>query len=172
MKHLLAPILAVALTGLAPFGAAAADEPASRSERPRSTFRLDYVLSEVEAGKRTNERTFSMTVNEGSHGQLRSGSRVPVGVGDEAVRYQDVGLKLGGRVLERDGDLTLETELELSSYAVADPTGPAKGNPVVRTVTQSLSSRPAPGKPAVLSTLDDPAGRGRLQLEATVTRLR
>ena len=172
MKHLLRLVLAVALTGLAPFGAAAADEPASRSERPRSTFRLDYVLSEVEAGKRTNERTFSMTVNEGSHGQLRSGSRVPVGVGDEAVRYQDVGLKVGGRVLERDGDLTLETELELSSYAVADPAGSAKGNPVVRTVTQNLSSRPAPGKPAVLSTLDDPAGRGRLQLEVTVTRLR
>jgi hypothetical protein len=172
MKHLLAPVLAVALTGLAPFGSAVADEPASRAERPRSTFRLDYVLSEVEAGKRTNERTFSMTVNEGSHGQLRSGSRVPVGVGDEAIRYQDVGLKLGGRVLERDGDLTLETDLELSSYAVEASEGPAKGNPVVRTVTQSLSSRPAPGKPAVLSTLDDPAGRGRLQLEVTVTRLR
>lgn len=171
MKRSLALLLALPLSGLLP-AAARADEPTPRPERPRSTFRVDYVLSEVEAGKRTNERTFSMTVNEGSHGQLRSGSRVPITLGDSGVQYQDVGLKIGGRVLERDGDLTLDSEVELSTFALPDPAADAKGNPTLRTVSQSLSTRPVLGRPAVLSTLDDLGSRKRLQLEVTVTRLK
>jgi hypothetical protein len=50
--------------------------------------------------------------------------------------------------------------------------GESKGNPTVRTVSQTLSTRPAVGKPAVLSTLDDFDGKRRLQVEVTVTRLK
>lgn len=172
MKPVLALLLALPLSGLALPAAARADEPAPRAERPRSTFRLDYVLYELEGGKRTNERTYSMTVNEGSHGQLRSGSRVPITVGEKGIQYQDVGLKISGRVLERDGDLTLDSEVELSTFAIPEQANETKGNPILRTVSQSLSARPALGKPAVLSTLDDLNSRKRLQVEVTVTRLK
>ena len=171
MKRALALLLALPLSGHQP-AAARADEPVPRPERPRSTFRVDYVLYELEAGKRTNERIFSMTVNEGNQGQLRSGSRVPIAVGDSGVQYQDVGLKISGRILERDGDLTLDSEVELSTFAIPDPPTEARGNPVLRTVSQSLSTRPVLGRPAVLSTLDDLSSRKRLQLEVTVTRLK
>lgn len=171
MKRALALLLALPLSGLLP-AAARADEPTPRPERSRSTFRVDYVLYEAETGKRANERTFSMTVNEGSHGQLRSGSRVPVNVGESGVQYQDVGLKISGRVLERDGDLTLDSEVELSTFALPDPAADAKGNPTLRTVSQTLSTRPVLGRPAVLSTLDDLNSRKRLQVEVTVTRLK
>src|SRR3974390_2550381 len=87
-----------------------ADEPA-RPDRARSAFRLDYTLFEIEGGKRANERSFTLTVNEGSHGQLRSGTRVPITVGDKGLQYMDVGLKISGRVLEREGDLTLESDI-------------------------------------------------------------
>jgi len=169
MKRPLALLLALA--GLALAAPALTADPPPKAE-PRSSFRLDYVLYELEGGKRTNERTFSLTVNDGSHGQLRSGSRVPIVAGDKGVQYQDVGLKLGARVLERDGDLTLDTEIELSTFAIPEQANEAKGNPVLRTVGQSLSSRPALGKPTILSTLDDLASRKRLQVEVTVTRLK
>lgn len=172
MKTVLALLLALPLSGLVHPPPARADEPAPRAERPRSTFRLDYVLYEVEGGKRTNERTYSMTVNEGSHGQLRSGSRVPISLGDGGIQYQDVGLKISGRVLEREGDLTLDSEVELSTFAIPEQATETRGNPILRTVSQSLSTRPALGKPAVLSTLDDLNGRKRLQVEVAVTRLK
>jgi len=172
MKNVLALLLALPLSGLVLPPAARADEPTPRAEKPRSTFRLDYVLFELEGGQRSNERTYSMTVNEGSHGQLRSGSRVPIAVGEKGVQYQDVGLKISGRVLERDGDLTLDSELELSTFAIPEQASETRGNPILRTVSQSLSARPALGKPAVLSTLDDLNSRKRLQVEVTVTRLR
>ena len=98
MKRVLA---AIAFAVLVPAPARADEKPAP----PRSTFRLDYALYEVEGGKRANERAFTLTVNEGSHGQLRGGTRVPVNVGDKGIQYMDVGLKISGRVLERDGDL-------------------------------------------------------------------
>jgi hypothetical protein len=144
----------------------------ARSERPRSSFRLDYVLYEVESGKRANERAFTLTVNEGSLGQLRSGTRVPVTVGDKGVQYMDVGLKISGRILERDGDLALDSEIELSTFAMPEQAAEAKGNPVVRTVSESVSTRPALGKAAVVSSLDDLNSRKRLQVEVTVTRLK
>jgi hypothetical protein len=144
----------------------------ARPEKPRSTFRLDYLLYEVESGKRANERAFSLTVNEGMHGQLRSGTRVPVTVGDKGLQYMDVGLKISGRVAERDGDLTLDSEIELSTFAMPDQAAEAKGNPVVRTVSETVSTRPVLGKPAVVSSLDDLNSRKRLQVEVTVTRLK
>lgn len=170
MKRILPLLLAVPLAGLVLPAPARAQDPA-RSERPRATYRLDYVLSDVAGGKRTNERTYSMTVNEGSQGQLRNGTRVPVAV-DKGVQYMDVGLKINGRATERDGDLVLDTEIEMSSFALPEQAAEAKGNPTLRTVSQTLSTRPALGKPAVLSTLDDFDGKKRLQVEVTVTRLR
>lgn len=164
--------LALLLAAFSLCAAARGEEPSARSERPRSTFRLDYVLYELEGGKRANERAFTLTVNEGSHGQIRSGTRVPVTVGDKGVQYMDVGLKISGRVVERDGDLTLETEIELSTFAMPEQAAEARGNPVVRTVNQSLSTRPALGKAALVSSLDDLNSKKRLQVEVTVTRLR
>jgi hypothetical protein len=168
VKRLLPFLVVLPLCGLLLPAPARAEEP-SRPERARSTFRLDYVLFDLEGGKRTNERTYSMTVNEGSQGQLRSGTRVPVAV-DKGVQYMDVGLKISGRVTERDGDLVLDTEIERSSFALPEPAADAKGNPTLRTVSQTLSTRPAPGKPAILSTVDDFDGKKRLQVEVTVTR--
>lgn len=160
------------LASLALLGAPARADDAPKPERPRSSFRIDYALYELEGGKRANERAFALTVNEGAHGQLRSGTRVPVTVGDKGVQYMDVGLKLSGRVLEREGDLTLESEIEMSTFALPEQAAEGKGNPVVRTVTESVSSRPVLGKPAVVSSLDDLNSKKRLQVEVTVTRLK
>ncbi len=149
-----------------------ADEKTPRPDRSTSTFRIDYVLFELEGGKRTNERSFTLTANEGSHGQIRSGTRVPLDLGEKGIQYMDVGLKISGRVLERDSDLTLDSEVEMSTFALPEQAKEAKGNPVLRTVTQSFSTRPVLGKPAILSSLDDLGSRKRYQVEVTVTKVR
>jgi hypothetical protein len=167
LKKALIPCLLLLLTLPAP---ARGDEP--RGDKPRSSFRLDYVLYDVEGGKRTNERAFTLTVNEGANGQLRSGTRVPVIGGDKGIQYMDVGLKISGRVLERDGDIALDSEIEMSTFALPEQVAEGKGNPVVRTVSESVSTRPVLGKPVVLSSLDDLNSRKRLQVEVTVTRMK
>lgn len=166
MKRALVPTLLLLLAFPA---RARAEDP--RPDRHRSSFRVDYVLYELESGTRANERVFSLTVNEGAHGQLRSGTRVPTTVGDKGVQYMDVGLKIGGRVLERDGGVTLDSEIEMSTFALPEQAAEGKGNPVVRTVSETVSTQPVLGKPAVVSSLDDPNSRKRLQVEITVTRL-
>ncbi len=167
MKKFLVPGV-LALLALAPL--ARAEEP--RPDKARSSFRLDYVLYEVESGKRANERAFTLTVNEGSHGQLRSGTRVPVTVGDKGIQYMDVGLKISGRVVERDGDLALDSDIEMSTFALPEQAAEGRANPVVRTVSETISTRPVLGKAAVVSSLDDLNSHKRLQVEVTVTRLR
>ena len=97
---------------------------------------------------------------------------MPITVGDKGVQYMDVGLKLSGRVLEREGDVTFEGEIEMSTFALPEQATEGKGNPVVRTVTETVSTRPVLGKPAVVSSLDDLNSRKRLQVEVTVTRLK
>ena len=172
MRKTLALLLALPLSGFLLPSRALSEEPAQAPEKARSTYRLDYVLYELESGKRTNERTFSMTVNEGRFGQLRTGSRVPINAGDKGVQYMDVGLKISARPQERGGEVELETELEQSSFAIPEQARETGGNPILRTVNQSLSARPALGKATLLSTLDDLNGSRRLQVEVTVTRVK
>jgi hypothetical protein len=152
--------------------ATAADEPTPKAQHSSSSFRIEYVLFEVEGGKRFNERTFSLTANAGQSGQLRSGSRVPINSGEKGVVYMDVGFKISGRVSERDGDISLDTEIEISTFAIPEQAKDPKGNPVIRTINQSLSSRPELGKTLLLSTLDDLNSTKRLQVEVTVRRIR
>lgn len=172
MKPATVLLLAALLSTAALPAVAHAEEPAPPAERRASTFRVDYVLVDLEGGRRTHERSYSMTVNGGSVGRLRTGTKVPVDLGDKGVQYIDIGLQISGRVWERDGDVLLDSEIERSSVATSELGAATKGNPILRTVTQSLSSRPTPGKAMVLSTLDDVEGPSRLQVEVTVTRLK
>jgi len=172
VKNVLAVLFASSFLAVAPL--AAADEATPKKERPRSSYRLDYVLFEVEGGKRANERSFSLTANEGVHASLRTGTRVPVTTGDKGSTYVDVGLKISGRVLEREeGDIALESEIEQSSFARhEEAASPRTGTPVLRTVGATVSTRLVPGKPALLTSVEDATSRRRTQVEVTLTRVK
>jgi hypothetical protein len=173
MKKILAVL--VALTALAAASVvAAAEENAPRKERPKSSFRIDYVLYEVESGKRVNERSYSLTAIEGAFFKLVAGSRVPISAGDKGPVYADVGLKIRGRVNEREeGDITLESEIEMSNFAFPEQATQAlPGTPLLRNLSQEVSTRLTPGRPAVISSVDDVNSRKRLQVEVTLTRVK
>ena len=150
-----------------------AEETPARPERPRSAFRLDYQIYELEGGKRVNERAYTLVVNEGGSGNLRVGSRVPIVLSAEkGVQYQDVGLRIGSRVFEREpGDVVLEADVEISSFAIPEQ-AETKGTPLLRTLSEAVSTRPALGKPVLLASVDDVGSRKRTQVEVTVTRLK
>ncbi len=144
----------------------------SASGRGASTFRLDYQIFELEGGKRVNERSYTQFVNEGSSENLRVGSRVPVPAGEKGIQYMDVGLRINSKILEREpGDVVLESSVDVSSFAIPEQAD-LKTSPVVRTLTQSVSTRPPLGRPTLLSSVDDINSRKRTQVEVTVTRVK
>ena len=150
----------------------AAQETPARSERPHASFRLDYQIYEMEGGKRVNERSYTQLVNEGGSGNLRVGSRVPVAAGEKGIQYMDVGLRINSRISEKEpGDVVLDADVDVSSFALSEQPD-LKTSPVLRTLTQNVSTRPALGRPTLLSSVDDVNSRKRTQVEVTVTRVK
>ena len=166
MKRALIPVAACLVLSLA----ASAEEPTPRPERPRSTFRVDFTLRETQDGQKSNERTYVLSVNEGGSGNVRVGSRVPLPAGDKGVQYMDVGLRINCRIREAEpGDVALEADVDVTSFAAPEGTE-ARSAPVLQSISQSASARPALGKPTLLTSVDDVGSKKRLQIEVTVTR--
>jgi hypothetical protein len=149
----------------------AAEEAPARTDRPHTSFRLDYQIYELEGGKRVNERSYTQFVNEGGSGNLRVGSRVPIPA-EGKIQYMDVGLQLNSRISEKElGDVVLEADVETSSFALPEQ-AEARSAPMVRTLFQKVSTRPALGRPTLLSSVDDVNSKRRTQVEVTVTRVK
>ena len=148
------------------------DDAPARPERPRSSFRLEYQIFELDGAKRVNERSYTQLVNEGGSGNLRVGSRVPIPAGDKGIQYMDVGLRINSRISEKEpGDVVLDADVDVSSFALSEQPD-LKTSPVLRTLTQNVSTRPALGRPTLLSSVDDVNSRKRTQVEVTVTRVK
>jgi len=64
-----------------------------------------------------------------------------------------------------------ETDVDVSSFAIPEQAD-LKTSPVVRTLSQNVSTRPPLGRPTLLSSVDDVNSRKRTQVEVTVTRVK
>jgi len=168
-------LVAIVLSGGVRRGLAqdAASNPKSdNSEKALTAFRLDFVLSESEEGKKINARHYSMNLVPGyaTSNEIKIGSRVPVEAKPGEMQYIDVGTNIWSRMTERSDAVQLEVRAELSNLA-----GPEEGRtgvPVVRQLKISASTVAAPGKPTVLGVVDDPNSKRQFQLEVTVTKLK
>src|SRR5438309_3958972 len=78
---------------------------------PLSTgvYKLDYVFSEVQNGKRVNSRSYSTLLHSGERGSIRLGNRLPISTGGSResggnqLTYMDIGVNIDCRV-EREVD--------------------------------------------------------------------
>jgi hypothetical protein len=129
------------------------------------------------------QRTYTLLVDTSGRGTLRAGNRVPVvtssmqpDTGGMTTQYQyfDVGVTIDCRVRETDaGKVVVSSDLDIST--VAEPVksaGAAPPNPTVTSVrVGGVSAVVAPGRPAVIASIDDPVTSRKLDVIATVTRL-
>src|SRR5437016_14299483 len=53
----------------------------ARSTGPLAAYKLEYLVTELEDGKKTNSRSYSLLARTGSMNRLRIGGRLPVGSG-------------------------------------------------------------------------------------------
>jgi len=143
------------------------------AEKPLTAFRLDFVLSESEDGKKINSRHYSMDLVPGytPANEIKIGSRVPVEAKPGEMQYIDVGTNIWSRMTERGDAIQLEVRADLSNIATTEQEG-RTAVPVVRQLKINASTVAAPGKPTVLGMVDDPNSKRQFQLEVTVTKLK
>jgi hypothetical protein len=155
--------------------ALAAPAQEKREEVARNVYKLEFTVFELENGKRINERSYMLHFSDVDRrgANTRVGTRVPVTVGaDKGIQYMDVGLRIDANFLAvDDATLTLQVNFETSGFALPEQSTQS-GTPVLRNVSENVSSRVPFGKPTLISSIDDVNSKRRLQLELTATRVK
>ena len=162
--------LALAAFLLAATSAAAQEAPAEKppkAPRPVNLYRMEFVIHESEDGKLVNTRNYTQLVEEGDWSRVRAGARVPITT-DKGIQYMDVGVRIDYQLSERDAYVGLEVRMEISNFAQGQETK----DPLLRTISSDIKTAVLPGKPTVVSSIDDTASKRRYQLEVTATKVK
>jgi hypothetical protein len=152
-------------------------EATPQAQTPPRSYRLDYMLTELEDGKKIDSRQYSISVGGGTpsgrpwQGQVQIGTRVPVVMkSDGTIQYVDVGTKINGFISMRDGAQVLDTDCDVSS--VAPDEAKVDGRPILRTLTIRNETPVVVGKAVTVGTADDPNSKRKFQLEVTVMEIK
>jgi hypothetical protein len=136
-------------------------------------YRVEFVIRELEEGKRVNVRSYLMMVVENRVAKVRVGSRVPYAAGEHQFQYQDVGMNIDCRLFqEPDNSLALVTSIDWSSLAANEGAGSLPNNPVLRQLKFTADSLIPPAKPTVIGSMDDVASNHRYEIEVTATKVK
>lgn len=158
---------------------------AQASDRGKSIqpYRLDFSLNELDGGKKTNSRHYSMDLTTGSSNEIKIGTRVPIvsgrtepGAGANPLvntqwQYIDVGTTIWAylRGKEDSDDWQLEVKSDVSDIDRGAENAIA---PIVRQMKFNGTTLLVTGRPIVIATMDDPNSSRQFQLEVTATKLR
>ena len=134
-------------------------------------YHLDFVVKEVEDGKVTNSRAYSMIASPQQRGQIRVGSRLPVPTAGTAqassFTYLDVGVSIDCSALrELQNQLAFRVSADVSSAVKNEQTALP---PVIRQNKWDSRVIIPMKKPTLLFSSDDPVTKGKIQLEVTAT---
>jgi hypothetical protein len=133
-------------------------------------YHLDFVIKELEDGKVTNSRHYSMMVLSQTNGSIRTGDKVPVRTSSgesKLYTYLDVGVNIDCRQVRQVQDkLVLSVAVDISSVA-GETTSVTP--PLIRNTKWSSEVTLPLNKPTVLFMSDDAAAKRQMQLELTGT---
>ena len=162
-------LIAVSVLALAVAAVAGAQEAekAPKPPKPVSVYRVDFAIHESENGQRVNTRSYTQLMEEDSFSRVRAGARVPITTG-QGMQYMDVGVRLDCKLAEREGSLQMELTLEITSFAREE----AQANPLLRNIGSEVRTAVLPGKPTVVTSIDDTASKRRYELEVTATKIK
>jgi hypothetical protein len=182
-KTMLAMVLAVVVIGAGVRGNAwaqasgAASKAGEDLERAPGAYRVDFLVSELENGKKINGRQYSMNLKSPDANEIKIGTRVPVEAKQGEFQYLDVGTNIWCRLKDSadtpalGSNVMLNIRAELSNFAMPDQEGQTR-HPALRQMKIESSTIAVVGKPMVVGSADDPNSKRQFQLEVTVTKLR
>lgn len=128
-------------------------------------YRAEFILTELEDGKKINTRQFSLNLNSGRKQVLKIGGRVPIETKPGELQYLDVGTNIDCRLVERENGLDVDVSADFSSTAAHS------SPPVFRQFKIEGSTVALPGKPLIIGTADDPDSGHEFQLQTIVTKV-
>jgi len=179
----------IALLVILPLALLAQEAPKPAPPKPTHVYKLDYLLTELEGGKKTDSKDYTVLLDGDRTGRLRVGTRIPVTVGTPVdvpggrpqYQYMDLGVII--EATARPGSLTdntlgLRTRVEASS--IATPTAESGkaatigslAQPIVRNFTGESDVTVPFNKPTTLFTLDEPNSKRSFQVQLTPTEIR
>jgi hypothetical protein len=145
------------------------------AEKPIHPYRAEFLITELEDGKKVNARHYSMLLNTGGWNQIDIGTKVPVSSGSSLhgqapFQYLDVGTSINCRLIESGDDLAIDVHSDFSN--LSGPEEQHSQQPIIRQVRLSGNTLVVSGKSVVIGVVDDPSSHRQFQLEATVTKLK
>lgn len=174
--------------------AARAQEKAVVKDAPNpestSVYKVDFVVAEVEDGKRVNARTYTLMMEEGKQARANATTRVPITTGSFAPKsastsgvnplvntqyqYMDVGLSLTFRFVQQGDYLMMSGGYNIDTFAMPETAqaGSSLRMPVTRRISSDVGAAILPGKPTIISSVDDTNSKKRYQLEVTATKVK
>ena len=141
------------------------------------TYKVAMSLYEVQDGKRINQRDYSLLVeaDDRSGNKLKIGTKTPLSVDADKITYADVGFEMECSLVEtQNNKVLLRFDLNVSSFAIPEQnTDPRTAGlrPVLRGVTQRFRAALTPGKPQIVTSVDDVNSNKRMQVEITATKV-
>jgi hypothetical protein len=144
--------------------------------KPLGAYHVEFMITELDDGKKVNSRTYSLVVQQGILNKLRIGGRVPIATsgGSNSLpvqfQYLDIGVNIDCTVQEREGFVLMSSTIDVSS--MAQQREEQTHQPVIRQMKSEVRTILSPGKPTVIRSMDDPTGKGRFQLEVTATKVK
>lgn len=156
-------------------------EPAQKDviakEAAVPTYKMAFSIYELQDGKKINQRDYSLLVEANGHGAntLKIGTKVPIDAANGGLTYADVGFELRCSAAETvNNKLGVSVDMTVTNFAIPEQnTDPrtAGSRPVLRGVTQRVSAVVNPGKPQILTSMDDVNSTKRIQVELTATKV-
>ncbi|HET7871295.1 MAG TPA: hypothetical protein VFL42_02215, partial [Terriglobales bacterium] len=140
------------------------------------SYRLELKIYELEGGKRTNERAYTIIGGvPGGWTNLRTGTRVPVTTGaGEKSTYIDVGVRLDCQLSEEaPGKVFAHVRMEISSLVLPEQSNEPHSStmPVLRNTNADIGTEIKSGKPQIIASADDVNSKKKVQVELTATKL-
>ena len=140
-------------------------------DQPHKSYRITLTLAEVENGKHSSARKYSMVLWAGERSTLKLGQRVAIAVAADTkdkeadtkvqVQYMDVGLNFQATI---EGKRLMTKVEELS---IANSATPLQTPNIAQTVLENSSALKL-GTPVTLGSLDLPGSVHRMEVEALV----
>ena len=127
-------------------------------------YRLDFVIAENDAGKAAGATTCTLNLEERRTGEIKLGANVALaGTSHGTTMRADVGLTLRATIAPVGEDLLLEEDIEITAATDSQSFRKmsAKGNALI-----------AQGKPALVTSVEDPVSHRHYQVTVTATKLR
>lgn len=155
------------LTPLLLAGALGGQEPSKPT-----LYRLNFAFHEMENGKSTGTRNYSMLLRTMTNEKLNIGTKVPVPTAPgnpTQYTYVDVGISVRARLEDRGEDLWLGAEIESSNLG-ADRENAVRPAPLVQQMKATFDTVIPLGRPTTVVTLDDPSGPRHYEIEVTATK--